>query len=101
MQIVAIPSKPGQRLQSGSGHNDAPGTVVSQSLPNQVNDFNTPGRHQRRNGIQSQSLPNQVNDFNVCVHAQLKTVDGVSQSLPNQVNDFNASTAFDKLSMAI
>jgi len=62
---VAIPSKPGQRLQfmvQGS-EGDYPG--LSQSLPNQVNDFNEiTARPQLARKNMSQSLPNQVNDFN-------------------------------------
>jgi len=37
----------------------------------------------------SQSLPNQVNDFNGFVELQVSAPGEVSQSLPNQVNDFN------------
>ena len=40
-------------------------TILSQSLPNQVNDFNLSGKQDNgRAGRKSQSLPNQVNDFN-------------------------------------
>ena len=38
--------------------------------------------------IMSQSLPNQVNDFNEDLRGS-SCFAGVSQSLPNQVNDFN------------
>jgi len=90
---------------------------LSQSLPNQVNDFNCIrrphlglGRWGGRNPFQtrsttsilqlksqvqqnlrmSQSLPNQVNDFNT-IESNLNflRVFIMSQSLPNQVNDFN------------
>ena len=37
----------------------------------------------------SQSLPNQVNDFNPRTKGGEKIKKGMSQSLPNQVNDFN------------
>jgi len=42
--VVAIPSKPGQRLQSGDVGGDGAIGLLSQSLPNQVNDFNSPFR---------------------------------------------------------
>jgi len=62
---------------------------VSQSLPNQVNDFNLMKRFFNTMAILSQSLPNQVNDFNI-PNVRLAGAPGpVSQSLPNQVNDFN------------
>jgi len=41
----------------------------------------------------SQSLPNQVNDFNGMMDLPLKEIFLVSQSLPNQVNDFNSITS--------
>ena len=115
--LVAIPSKPGQRLQwrgrstrrphapscrnpfqtrsttsiggvpSPAEENDE----VSQSLPNQVNDFNyimslnTGLNGHCRNPFQTRSttsifMMNYNNDYKL-----LK-----SQSLPNQVNDFNS-----------
>jgi len=37
----------------------------------------------------SQSLPNQVNDFNTVKYYSCESTGGMSQSLPNQVNDFN------------
>ena len=37
----------------------------------------------------SQSLPNQVNDFNGLSQAEVLVALYLSQSLPNQVNDFN------------
>jgi len=37
----------------------------------------------------SQSLPNQVNDFNTNKKEVFMFFNQVSQSLPNQVNDFN------------
>jgi len=41
------------------------GEEMSQSLPNQVNDFNTLEENRGKNAVElSQSLPNQVNDFN-------------------------------------
>jgi len=113
---VAIPSKPGQRLQSRErgGQHDAP--QLSQSLPNQVNDFNPQSEtvwrqaDKCRNPFQtrsttsipwrqdlairaarlSQSLPNQVNDFNKRRCRPPQGSIRLSQSLPNQVNDFNA-----------
>jgi len=64
--IVAIPSKPGQRLQCAVAGANGRGNDMSQSLPNQVNDFNTvPGRSCWTAAAKSQSLPNQVNDFNL------------------------------------
>jgi len=41
----------------------------------------------------SQSLPNQVNDFNLQQRLRAAGGGAVSQSLPNQVNDFNAAPA--------
>jgi len=43
----------------------------------------------------SQSLPNQVNDFNQPTQAPVCRGFGGSQSLPNQVNDFNGRKGFD------
>jgi len=60
-QSVAIPSKPGQRLQSRSAAPADRGKSLSQSLPNQVNDFNFPLEPQRvtaegcRNPFQTRS----------------------------------------------
>ena len=46
--------------------NSIPVTTKSQSLPNQVNDFNLLDPATKKVGLSmSQSLPNQVNDFNV------------------------------------
>jgi len=39
----------------------------------------------------SQSLPNQVNDFNMKNLLKAALAATVSQSLPNQVNDFNSN----------
>jgi len=38
----------------------------------------------------SQSLPNQVNDFNAPRFFRWGALEELSQSLPNQVNDFNS-----------
>jgi len=63
---------------------------VSQSLPNQVNDFNKVMRvFVSIVVVLSQSLPNQVNDFNDDPSAEGVVTVMLSQSLPNQVNDFN------------
>jgi len=87
---VAIPSKPGQRLQYKNPQKLREGGDVSQSLPNQVNDFNEVGASARYDkGEISQSLPSQVNDFNGVTESRIIYADGVSQFLPNQVNDFN------------
>jgi len=112
---VAIPSKPGQRLQSAMASAEETDAEVSQSLPNQVNDFNyRSGDYKSPERRVSQSLPNQVNDFNaqgsfgsrehrglVAIPSKPgqrlqsrrrrpgQTCPGMSQSLPNQVNDFN------------
>jgi len=65
VENVAIPSKPGQRLQFFERALVALMTTLSQSLPNQVNDFNRPGTQEAPcEEWVSQSLPNQVNDFN-------------------------------------
>jgi len=113
---VAIPSKPGQRLQSSGDFAGALNfgncrnpfqtrsttsiwtgikilrrkNMLSQSLPNQVNDFNwgTPSLLRPLYAM-SQSLPNQVNDFNPNGGVLFNKKEGLSQSLPNQVNDFN------------
>jgi len=62
---VAIPSKPGQRLQYRAMKSSIKGPEMSQSLPNQVNDFNDGGELRTpMTANKSQSLPNQVNDFN-------------------------------------
>jgi len=91
---------------------------LSQSLPNQVNDFNDclplpqsrrpgcrnpfqtrsttsirGGRGRPALGFLSQSLPNQVNDFNKINGFSRFVSTIVSQSLPNQVNDFNSQRA--------
>jgi len=42
----------------------------------------------------SQSLPNQVNDFNNVMSVDLGDEQVLSQSLPNQVNDFNHLTGW-------
>jgi len=89
-EIVAIPSKPGQRLQCGAGALLVYNSKMSQSLPNQVNDFNLPVVvAPEMVGMLSQSLPNQVNDFNNAEVISALHEKIVSQSLPNQVNDFN------------
>jgi len=139
-KLVAIPSKPGQRLQYGEVCNNPIGhgcrnpfqtrstTSIflghnGKTLGNRRNPFQTRsttsmpslgGRHsggkQCRNPFQtrsttsmqfpraglfatrvaSQSLPNQVNDFNARNPVNLWGIrTGLSQSLPNQVNDFN------------
>jgi len=88
---------------------------LSQSLPNQVNDFNMTtrffnaqekacrnpfqtrsttsifagGEWEDRYRAKSQSLPNQVNDFNQTEKTTISPPQFLSQSLPNQVNDFN------------
>jgi len=64
---------------------------VSQSLPNQVNDFNFYNNmlDTQINIDVSQSLPNQVNDFNRGLEVSAWDLSQKSQSLPNQVNDFN------------
>jgi len=66
MQLqVAIPSKPGQRLQLKTIQKIRNQKQLSQSLPNQVNDFNPLNLDGPDLKAQlSQSLPNQVNDFN-------------------------------------
>ena len=64
MERVAIPSKPGQRLQSIEKLREEISQSLSQSLPNQVNDFNAETVAAMKEGGVSQSLPNQVNDFN-------------------------------------
>jgi len=120
IEDVAIPSKPGQRLQWG-GPQDAPNhhlcrnpfqTRSTTSISGRVGGwsvlrFSHPGRV-------SQSLPNQVNDFNIVTNEDVGTsavivaipskpgqrlqsdtktdnndTAAMSQSLPNQVNDFN------------
>jgi len=48
--------------------------------------MNPGGRYGKQ---RSQSLPNQVNDFNNANADKTATAVNVSQSLPNQVNDFN------------
>jgi len=89
--VVAIPSKPGQRLQyDGVCDADDRCPGESQSLPNQVNDFNFERSIDPADAMSvSQSLPNQVNDFNGHHRCPAGAGIGVSQSLPNQVNDFN------------
>jgi len=89
--LVAIPSKPGQRLQyDGVCDADDRCPGESQSLPNQVNDFNFERSIDPADAMSvSQSLPNQVNDFNGHHRCPAGAGIGVSQSLPNQVNDFN------------
>ena len=91
IKIVAIPSKPGQRLQSSEEG------VVTVVLVGCRNPFQTRSTTSMFNGIRtsvripnvSQSLPNQVNDFNLVGGAPLPHSKKKSQSLPNQVNDFN------------
>jgi len=87
---VAIPSKPGQRLQSVSPATTSRMGKVSQSLPNQVNDFNpcrkcgkTFIRTQSRNPFQTRSTTSMRPGYKQIKDRTL------SQSLPNQVNDFN------------
>jgi len=63
---------------------------VSQSLPNQVNDFNreqdTPGP----SGPDSVAIPSKPGQrLQLWAERRAKWPIGVSQSLPNQVNDFN------------
>jgi len=87
---VAIPSKPGQRLQYEFIQKRAEAVRKSQSLPNQVNDFNKSIWERWYIFFKlSQSLPNQVNDFNTISRLMTQRPKIVSQSLPNQVNDFN------------
>jgi len=93
--IVAIPSKPGQRLQSFVG-SSAPTSVetLSQSLPNQVNDFNmTPAEFRRESsdGVAIPSKPGQRLQL-VALESPKFLKPKMSQSLPNQVNDFNRSS---------
>jgi len=87
---VAIPSKPGQRLQCG--RHLYGGVVLECRNPFQTRSTTSirySGGRQWRRWTVSQSLPNQVNDFNsgreMLSHYPLP----MSQSLPNQVNDFN------------
>jgi len=92
--VVAIPSKPGQRLQSAWGR--------STRLPHAPcrNPFQTRSTTSIRVGERvfshrlplSQSLPNQVNDFNEGQSVKLGLRIFLSQSLPNQVNDFNRAS---------
>jgi len=89
---VAIPSKPGQRLQSSGALLPRASRRVSQSLPNQVNDFNptpataTPSPRACRNPFQTRSTTSISR-----VIPPGRDAPAVSQSLPNQVNDFNCS----------
>ena len=86
---VAIPSKPGQRLQSGGGSRKSVGRRLSQSLPNQVNDFNeTPSGG--KEATMTVAIPSKPGQRLQC--REVFSGDGapmLSQSLPNQVNDFN------------
>jgi len=62
---------------------------LSQSLPNQVNDFNDNG------GIEAEEIDACRNPFQTRSTTSIKVSDAgifsdpMSQSLPNQVNDFN------------
>jgi len=67
--------------------------IVSQSLPNQVNDFNSWSAARQALAAQvSQSLPNQVNDFNDLIHYMYKSQQLVAiPSKPGQRLQFGAS----------
>jgi len=89
---VAIPSKPGQRLQCQKSPLRYWGGRLSQSLPNQVNDFNPDAGckacrpPQCRNPFQTRSTTS-INGGELRAPMSVKG----SQSLPNQVNDFNTA----------